>query len=95
MDDGEGDFDDDGLFPGHEPEIGFTITYCPDCNITYTFRSVSYPGGRESEPITCPDCRKPLGGNIETDSTVESRTPGGVPGQSFETAKYGGVEDNV
>jgi hypothetical protein len=82
---------DDGNYsgmPGHEPEIGFTTKYCPDCNITYELRSVAYPGGRESEPLACPDCHKLLGGNIETESTVIKRTSGDTGSHGFMTEAY-------
>ena len=66
----------DLVMPGHEPEIVLTTVYCPDCNMTYELEAASYPGGRESAPLTCPDCEKLLGGNFESDWTVERRTEG-------------------
>ena len=66
----------DVVMPGHEPEIMLTTVYCPDCNMTYELESASYPGGRESAPLTCPDCEKLLGGTFESGWTVEKRTEG-------------------
>lgn len=75
-------------FDAHAPEIGFTTVYCPDCDITFELRPVSYPGGRESEPLACPDCHRPLGGSIETESTVSKRTHGNTGGNGFMTEAY-------
>jgi hypothetical protein len=73
---GDGMDGDDAVMPGHEPEIMLTEVYCPDCNATYELESASYPGGRESAPLTCPDCDKLLGGSFESGWTVEKRTEG-------------------
>ena len=60
--------------PFHEEMI--TTSYCDDCNTTYEFYSLVQLGGRESEPLLCPDCNKPLGRWIETESLVYKRTTG-------------------
>ena len=60
--------------PFHEEII--TTEYCPDCDTTFTIYSLIQLGGRESEPLLCPDCYKPLGGEIETESLLVKRMKG-------------------
>ena len=63
----------------HEPEVCYVTPFCPDCDMTFLFHEVSYPGGRESEPLICPDCSRDLGGRVETETTkLIGKVPGNV-----------------
>ncbi len=73
---------------GHHPEVGTTTVFCAACNFTYTLGWSSQPGGRESEPITCPDCKAPLGGYIETEWTLENRQVGDTGERGMMTNAY-------
>ena len=68
----------------HEPEMSYAHGFCPDCKTTLLFRSVSYPGGRESKLMACTDCGRELGGRIEDDANLLGKMKGDVGHQIFD-----------
>lgn len=91
IDDFDGFDDPDGA---HAPEIGYTGGYCPDCDITMLFRSVSYPGGRTYKPLACTECGKELGGGTEEDAEFLGKMSGDAGDQIYELIPREYLEDH-
>lgn len=57
------------------PEYSYFVPYCLQCDTTFLFLEESFPGGRSSEAVYCPECGQKLG-NIEEDSKLLAQTKG-------------------
>ena len=63
-----GDYEEMGTM-----EYSYFTPYCTNCDVTFLFLEESMPGGRSSETVYCPKCKKELG-NAEEDSKLLAET---------------------